>query len=118
MTQFTKYRTTSAQFLAQAFEELEKGDLLQGSEKGWGAAAQAVKAVARQRGWEHKSHADLFVVVRHLVAELEDEDLHSDFHAARALHINFYEGDETAEGVRHGLGQIQRFVTTLDQQLD
>ena len=116
--QVPKYRTTAARYLAQAFEELEKGDDLQASEKGWGAAAQAVKAVAEQRGWEHKSHADLFVVVRRLVEESEDENLHSDFHAARALHINFYEGDETVEGIRHGLGQIQRFVAALYQLLD
>ena len=116
--QTRKYQTTASQYLNQAFEELDQGDLLQASEKGWGAAAQAVKAVAEQRGWEHKSHADLFVIVRRLVAESQDGDLHSDFHAARALHINFYEGDETAEGIRHGLGQIQRFVATLDQLLD
>lgn len=116
--QVPKYRTISAHYLAQAFDELDAGDLLQASEKGWGAAAQAVKAVAEQRGWNHKSHADLFVVVRNLVSESGNDDLHLDFHTARALHINFYEGDETAEGIMSGLVQVRRFVATLDQLLD
>ena len=116
--QSAKYQTTAARYLTQAFEELDNGDLPQASEKGWGAAAQAVKAVAEQHGWDHKSHADLFVVVRNLVAESGNEDLHPDFHAARALHINFYEDDETVEGIRSGLGQVQRFVATLDQLLN
>ena len=116
--QVPKYRTTAAHYLVQAYEELDAGDLLQASEKGWGAAAQAVKAVAEQRGWNHRSHADLFVVVRNLVSESGNDDLHLDFHTARALHINFYEGDETAEGIRSGLGQVQRFVEALDRLLD
>lgn len=116
--QLAKYRTSAAQYLSQAFEELENGDLRQASEKGWGAAAQAVKAVGEQRGWDHRTHADLFVVVRRLVAESADQNLHADFHTARALHINFYEGDETMESIRDGLGQIRRFVATADQLLD
>ena len=36
--------------LDQANAELETGDLRQASEKGWGAAAQIVKAAAQNRG--------------------------------------------------------------------
>ena len=46
-------RERSRIFLAQAFEELEKGDLSQASEKGWGAAAQMLKAIAQEGGWDH-----------------------------------------------------------------
>ena len=35
--------------LGKAHQALEDGDLIQASEKGWGAAAQAVKAVAERR---------------------------------------------------------------------
>ena len=42
---------------------LAEGDLLQASEKGWGVAAQMVKAVAETRGWRHSTHGDLYHVV-------------------------------------------------------
>ncbi len=53
----------SRRFVRQAQEEFDKGDRLQASEKAWGAAAHAVKAVAASRGWNHNSHRLLFDVV-------------------------------------------------------
>ena len=50
------YRNQSKAFLEQAHNELRAGDLLQASEKGWGAASQMVKAVAESRGWQHDQH--------------------------------------------------------------
>ena len=47
------YQQASQRFLDQAKQELAAGDLPQSSEKGWGATAQILKAVAEQRGWEH-----------------------------------------------------------------
>ena len=52
-----KYREDSRRLLDQARRELETGDVRQASEKGWGAAAQIVKAVAEKRGWRHRGHA-------------------------------------------------------------
>ena len=76
----------------------------QASEKGWGAAAIAVKAVAEQRGWEHGSHEDLFAAVDRLARELPEADLRTDFQVAASLHQNFYEGWQTADMVEHGPG--------------
>ena len=53
MQETKTYKKQSRIFLAQAFEELKKGDLPQASEKGWGAAAQMVKANAQERSWNH-----------------------------------------------------------------
>ena len=50
------YQQASQLFLAEAKQELAAGDLPQASEKGWGATAQTLKAVAEQRGWEHSQH--------------------------------------------------------------
>ena len=50
------YQQASQRFLAQARQELAVGDLPQASEKGWGATAQILKAIAEQRGWEHNRH--------------------------------------------------------------
>ena len=44
-----EYAEVSRRLIRQAAEELERGDLIQASEKAWGAAAQAVKAIAEQR---------------------------------------------------------------------
>ena len=47
-----KYRDSSRSLLSQAKTELAAGDVRQASEKAWGAAAQMVKAIAEQRGWQ------------------------------------------------------------------
>ena len=81
MLQDTTYRDQSKIFLEKAFRELEEGDLLQASEKGWGAAAQMVKAVAQERGWEHDSHRRLFNVLGRLALEAGDQELRHGFNA-------------------------------------
>ena len=85
---YRAYRDQALIFWQQAQEELEKGDLPQASEKGWGAAAQMVKAVAACNGLEHHGHKDLFRVV----SGLDDDQLRVNFGLANSLHSNFYEG--------------------------
>ena len=65
------YRDQSRAYLEQANEELARDDMRQASEKGWGAASQIVKAVAEERGWEHRGHWELHNVVSLLVEESE-----------------------------------------------
>ena len=60
--------------MTQAFEELEREDLRQASEKGCGAASQIIKAVAAVRGWDYGRHRNLYQAVRKLVNETEDEE--------------------------------------------
>lgn len=50
------YQVAIGQLLRQAREELTAGDVRQASEKGWGAAAQILKAIAARRDWEHQGH--------------------------------------------------------------
>ena len=85
------YRDQSRVYLEQANEELARDDLRQASEKGWGAASQIVKAVAEERGWEHRGHRQLHDAVSMLVDETGDEEM-TLFAVANHLHINFYEG--------------------------
>ena len=119
MTTRADYHSDTAQtFLARARTYLAAGDLLQASEKGWGAAAQTVKAAAEQRGWRHQSHGDLFQIVKRLADESTDSSIHALFHSANALHQNFYEGLMTRESVAVGLEQIEEFVRRLDRSPD
>ena len=111
------YREQSRVFLEQASIELANGDLYQASEKGWGAAAQIVKAVASQRGWEHNIHSDLFNVVDRLVKETGNNELRTQFGLANQLHKNFYEGTRPYDTILHHLFHTARFVDLLEDLL-
>lgn len=114
----TSYMSRSRTYLAQAFEELEKDDLCQASEKGWGAAAEMVKAVAAARGWEHGGHWQLFQAVSRLVAESGDSNFRTAFAVAGALHTNFYEGWLDRDTVEAHLAQVTRFVERMEELLE
>ena len=115
MTTRTEYHNaTSRDFLARASRYLAEGDLLQASEKGWGAAAQAVKAVAEGRGWSHNGHRQLYTTIDRLVRETGDEDIRTGFTSAGALHMNFYEGWLSAEAVESHLARTAELVGKLE----
>ena len=112
------YAEQSRAFLTQAFEELARDDLRQASEKGWGAAAQIVKAAAEERRMEHGGHGMLFNVVRRLRRETGEESLGSQFQIANGLHFNFYEGWYGREDVTEGLEQVSQFVDRVETLLN
>ncbi len=70
-----QYQQASERFLAQAGQELADGDLAQASEKGWGATAQMLKAVAEQRGWEHHRHCHYHKAASRIRAETGDGEI-------------------------------------------
>lgn len=109
------YAETSWDFVAKAKEELEKGDLLQASEKLWGAAAQMVKAVAERKGWAHDSHRALSQVVNRLAQETGDRALRSSFQIAQSLHFNFYENMHPREFIEDSLGTIEELLGKLER---
>ena len=110
----TQYHgATARDFMAKAWDHLAEDDLLQASEKGWGAGAQAVKAAAEARGWPHKNHGHLFTALDRLVDETGDQELRELFHFAHSLHTNFYEGWMTRQSVEAGLSQVGRLVEKL-----
>ncbi len=114
----TSYRAASRELLEQAERELTQGDYRQASEKGWGAAAQIVKAVAEQRGWRHDGHYLLYQIVSRLVQEMGDTDIQTLFNAAGGLHINFYENWNAPEGVQIGISDVARLLDKLEPLLE
>ena len=104
-------------FLAKGEQALAEGDLLQASEKFWGASAQIVKALAERRGWEHSSHRALFQVINRLASDTDDDELRSLFLEAGQLHTNFYEGWLPAEMVQRGGGRVRELVERLRTML-
>ncbi len=108
------YINTSREFYARARAYLAANDLLQTSEKGWGAAALRVKSVAELRGWRHTHHGELSQTIDRLVAETGDGQLKSFFNSANALHRNFYEGRWPRSEVRKRLARVGELLRRLE----
>ena len=113
MTTQSTYQSSAAGLLEQARAELAAGEVRQASEKGWDAAAQAVKAVADSRGWEHRNQGALFRVASRLATEIDDNDVNRWFLIASSLHINFYENWLDPDAVTVGLDDIDQLVRRL-----
>ena len=60
-------------YLAKSREYLTQGDLHQASEKGWGAAAHMVKAVAPAQGWGYERHSDFSQVLNSAYLATSDD---------------------------------------------
>ncbi len=107
---------TAQDFLEASHREFAAGDTLQGSEKLWGAAAHAIMAVARQRGWPHGKHGNLRTIVRRLYQETGDEVIRGGFVAAQQFHSNFYHDfmeDDQFESDRPLVGEFVAKVLAL-----
>lgn len=114
MTSEPTYEERGKTYLEQANEELQKGDLCQASEKGWGAAAEMVKAAALRRDWNHSTHRQLQTAVNRLAEETGNSEIRVLFAFANQLHINFYEGWLDHATVSDYLGRTVQFVEMLD----
>ena len=113
-SQADQYIVTSRELLAKAEEALAHDDLLQASEKGWGATAHMVKNVAQKRRWRHSGHRDLYTVVNRLSQETGDSDISVSFGLASALHANFYENWLPKEMIEAYLERTRSFVQKLE----
>ena len=85
------YCAASRELLNQATDDLAAGDSREASGKAWDAAAQMVKAVAQQRGWQHGNHFLLFQTINRLAEETGDDQLALLLGVAGNLHTNFRE---------------------------
>ena len=114
----SRYLVASQEFMGKAYQYLAENDLRQASEKGWGAAAEIVKAVAAERGWPHDTHRLLYDAIHNLERETEDNQLFSLFQMASGLHINFYENWLHPENIRLSLRDVQQLISKLEPLLD
>lgn len=114
MTTTTDYQTGSRTMMIQSRTELAQGDLQQASEKGWGAAAQMMNAVAEARGWQHGRHRHLHQIASRLRAETGDRDIYRFFQIAGNLHENFYENQMAAHDIDEALQDAERLLDKLE----
>ena len=101
MASTAQHQDISDRFLEHAEREFEQGDLLQASEKAWGAVAHYVKSVAHEEGWPDGTHGDIAKNARKLIVLTDDPNTNRRmFQAMNALHVNFYEDDLDEDDVR------------------
>ena len=105
----------SRRFIDHARDELNRGNRLQASEKVWGAAAHALKAIGVQRGWRHRSHGNIFDVGEHLGKEFDRVDeFQSRLNTADSMHQNFYENNRREDAIRLAIDEVEKLVDDLD----
>jgi uncharacterized protein (UPF0332 family) len=116
-TEVEMHLRLSEKELMEAEEFLRKGDLVQASEKAWGAAVQIVKAVAAREGRELRSHAELWRFVDEVAGRLSDVELRRLWRTANVLHQNFYENWMPPSDVRYAIEDVKEFVGKLRKLL-
>ena len=107
------YPQRSVAYLQRARAHLAEGDLEQAAEKGWGAAAVAVKACAESRGLNHNGHRQLWDVIYLLRDETGDPAISVQFGIAGQLHTNFYEGWLKPAIAEDYLDQVEELLDRL-----
>lgn len=105
-----EHMRTALEFLANSDRELAAGDILQSSEKLWGAVSHAVTAVAKSRGSLFAKTAHRQHIVRSVAVEYDSPDLLNCYKAAQKLHANFYQGYMSNSDIRLNREGAQRLV--------
>ena len=85
-----KHTRIARRFITAADRYLAEGDLVQASEKLWGAAAHATKVYCISRGWRHGKYSHLKRAMRSMTEETGDDSWADGFKVAYELHLNFY----------------------------
>ena len=110
-----KYAELSRWCLAEADRYLRRRNNIQSSEKGWGAAAQSLKAIAMERGWNHQSHNLIVDIAMQVADEHGNPSLISLFGTAQALHVNFYENWLPSDVIEIYLNDVKRLLPELER---
>ena len=97
-------------FLDHSNREFAAGERMQESEKLWGAASQAVTALAKTRGWPHGRYNHRKHAVETVAGELNDTSLVLEFKLAHKFHANFYYDFLEDEDVQEDRLLVSNFV--------
>lgn len=112
----TDHLKLARDFLVRSKQYLAEGDLHQASEKGWGAASHAIKAVAAANGWDYEHHDQFDNVVVNASQRYRQPRLTRLADAAHALHVSFYKREEFIDAGATGrrIADIDAMVNTLE----
>ena len=105
----------SNRLIQHAYEQFEEGDLLQASEKAWGAVAHYLKSEAKFRGWRNTSHSDLSDIAYDLAHEVDDTSrVERLYDGVSKLHMNFYEDRLDDRDVAEGIRWAHELISQLE----
>ena len=107
------YQSLSEKYLGEARELLKKGDLVQASEKFWGATALTIKMLAAKRGLKLDEHGSLWAFVSTLSRTSGDEELVRFFGEVNALHRNFYENEMDKDAVEIIARDVEKLIEKM-----
>ena len=110
------YKRLSEKYLVEAKELLSKGDLVQASEKFWGAAALTVKMLAAKRGLTLEQHGALWAFVSRLAKQRGEREIVRFFGEASTLHRNFYEDEMDREAVEIMAESVEQLIAKLKEE--
>lgn len=110
-----RYAAISARLLREAQRELDLGDLIQSSEKAWGAAAHAIKSVAEKWGWYHQGHYRLNAAVDFIAHYMGMEHLLTLYLFPNFMHFNYYEHELAADTLQIWLNTTKTFVDEMEK---
>ena len=114
MTTSERHEEISAEFLRKARSELDAGDLMQASEKAWGAVAHCIKALSEEHGWAHETHRRLHDNAIRLLGTPDPYALsRMQWKSVSALHQNFYEERLDREDVLGGIHDAELLLEAL-----
>ena len=113
VTLIENHMEISRRFILQADGELRDGDVLQASEKAWGAAVHSLKAIARLRRWDHGGHYQLAQTAKRLADETGQPDIRRLFSVAESLHANFYNAWKPEDTVREDIEDVKILLAML-----
>ena len=107
----------SERLMSHAQEQLDRKDRLQASEKAWGAAAHALKALAKERGWPNTTHKHLGRAIQRLKAEnpFDADRIQVLWLAAQSAHSNFYEDTLALEDIEGAIKSARELRYRLNQ---
>jgi len=114
-TRYSLYKEKAVELLAEAKNYLEKKDLIQASEKAWGACASIVKAYAEKLGLEHFRHRQLEEIMSNLISKEGKKELLYGWSVCLRLHSNFYEGFMNEEDVSLSIKVVEEFVNLMEK---
>ena len=109
-----RHALISRDFLVKARQESEKGELLQASNKAWGAAAHAIKAVAEKRRWFSESDWKLARAALIISEELHDNNILRCYRTVRDAHFNFYQHLYGPREVEYAIDAASDIVAMLN----
>ena len=108
-----EHARTAQDFLVKSDAYFADGDVLQGSEKLWGAAAHVLSAIAQQRNWRYGSHVAIKQVAIRIADELDDERISEGINLAEKFHANFYHNFMGEDELDVNRPLVKRFVMQM-----